>query len=209
MRKISTPWGLSDRLDVLISINGKAKVIEVSTPGHGGIGVWHDHPMQDYFKAGMKPTDGWLWYEEDCDWAIPALAFPEVFPKYQEMAKKSLANHYPEIYEKHFGVKLTAEQSMTIYERELDERLKNNFRVRGGYGDWAWNVPENFVYATGHRASDGAQEGFLVPEAEYDPTNREFVLDAYPRWRPDMSLPYQKPVSPKAARNAQRQVEMS
>jgi hypothetical protein len=72
-----TPWGPSDRVD---RIDGD-DIIWVSTPGHGGLGI-----RPEIAKVRLSPEAiakgihqyGWLWYEEDCRWAIPAYELPHV-----------------------------------------------------------------------------------------------------------------------------------
>lgn len=110
---------------------------------------------------------------------------------------ETVRNWYPDIYEKHFGRKLTAEESFTVRKQTLDAKLNEHYRPRTGYGDWAWNVPVGHCYIEGHRASDNSTEVFLVPLAEYI-NLAEIVLDNYPRFKPDTSFPYSKPVTAKA-----------
>jgi hypothetical protein len=52
-------------------------------------------PLRDF-----KPFAGRNWYEEDCDWAIVALAFPQHFPDdANPVALKTIKRYKPELYE--------------------------------------------------------------------------------------------------------------
>jgi hypothetical protein len=57
----------------------------------------------------FKPFAGPNWYEEDCDWAIVALAFPQFFPEdYQPAALATLRSYKPELFD----------AMVELYERE-------------------------------------------------------------------------------------------
>ena len=78
----STPWGGSDHATQY----GDGGVVFYSTPSHGGFFV----PAS--LRKGMAPEyrndDGW--YEEDCEWAKVALAFPDLFtPRERAAAAKT------------------------------------------------------------------------------------------------------------------------
>jgi len=71
-----TPWGQADHYEQIAP-----GVYRVDTPSHGGYWVrefarakWPEN-LRDY-----EPFAGVGWYEEDCDWAIVALAMPHLFP---------------------------------------------------------------------------------------------------------------------------------
>lgn len=200
---MNTPWGTAD------SVEAKAQdksVIVVRTSSHGGIGVHiPTHPVPEHFMRLGICDDTWAWFEEDDCWPAPALMFPELFPSEQADAESSLRNWHPEAYAAHFGRTPTASESIRVHQAETRERLKNHYTVKTTWGDWAWNVPQGHLYVVGRRESDGEEAGFLIPPAEgfadafcapkedYKKPINEIVLDAYPRWEPDRSLPYIKP----------------
>jgi hypothetical protein len=191
MKHLSTPWDVADYVKPL-STNGD--VIRVGTPGHGGIGVKRTLAMPKHLASVAILDSKWRWFEEDLDWACVAIAFPELFnAKSIEAANATLLAWLPDVYEKHYGRKPTAEESHEIRERELREKHKSNYRVQSATGDWAYNVPLGQVYVVGHRESDNSTAGFLVPHAEYKGYST-LVLDNYPRFEPDKSLPYSKPL---------------
>lgn len=77
--KTHTPWGAAD------TVTNVAPGIDcVTTPSHGGYRLsaemnaqvpqaWRD---ASFGKLGLTG-----WYEEDCDWCMVAMAFPEHFPE--------------------------------------------------------------------------------------------------------------------------------
>lgn len=72
-----TPWGESDYTRRLAR-----GVVEVTTPGHGGIGVTPlaAQRLTPEARALAEQYGGRYWYEEDCKWAIVAYELPELFP---------------------------------------------------------------------------------------------------------------------------------
>jgi hypothetical protein len=52
-------------------------------------------PLRDF-----KPWAGPNWYEEDCDWSIVALAFPQFFPEDAvSAALETLKRYKPDLFE--------------------------------------------------------------------------------------------------------------
>lgn len=74
-RPQSSPWGQIDYAKQLAP-----GIWHVSTPGHGGIHVSTERrlAMPDHLK-NVYTYAGGNWFEEDCDWCIVALAYPEAF----------------------------------------------------------------------------------------------------------------------------------
>jgi hypothetical protein len=168
----------------------------VSTSSHGGISVSRGLEMRAHLAAlGLTDATGCLWFEEDLAWAAVPVAFPQHFSEEMvEAAQQTLRHHFPEAYVAQFGGVLTASTSRALAQREWEAATENSFVVTTGFGSWAWNVPPGHVYACGWRRRDEATAGFLVPAAEYVNEGR-LVLDAFPRWEPDRTLPYFKPKS--------------
>jgi len=100
----NTPWGPSQT-----SVKIAPGIMQYTTASHGGI---HLSPSKnkrvpDY----LRHEDGW--YEEDCDWAIPATIFPDPFAQHQatfsdidirKIARETLRAWHPEGYKKFYGV---------------------------------------------------------------------------------------------------------
>lgn len=70
-----TPWGPSQTQDTIAP-----GLIRVSTASHGGYHVSEDRWQEiERMFPEFKSWTGRHWLEEDCDWAIAALAFPDQF----------------------------------------------------------------------------------------------------------------------------------
>lgn len=71
----NTPWG------EIQSVHEQGDgVVFVTTAGHGGYWLSRDRVAVVKQKfPGFEPFAGWPWFEEDCDAAVVALAFPELF----------------------------------------------------------------------------------------------------------------------------------
>ena len=70
-----TPWGYADHQETIAK-----GIISYSTPSHGGFFLSDDRLSQ--MPAALRAIKTWAgknWFEEDCDWAIVCLAFPEYF----------------------------------------------------------------------------------------------------------------------------------
>lgn len=84
-------------------------IIAVSTASHGGIWInsnrlntmLKEFPElcrpTNFYPLGQRPS-GYQWFEEDCEWARVALAFPTAFtPEHQYAARRTLRFSHPEI----------------------------------------------------------------------------------------------------------------
>ena len=63
------------------------------TAGHGGIKL--SEAYNDKIPSALRAKDGW--YEEDCDWAIVAVAYPRHFTDYEQVcAVDTMARYHPD-----------------------------------------------------------------------------------------------------------------
>jgi hypothetical protein len=95
-KPIETPWGPSQS-----SREIALGIIRYDTASHGGYYVSPERILQmPKPLREFKPFAGANWYEEDCDWAIVALAFPQFFPAdWIQDALATLKNYKPELHE--------------------------------------------------------------------------------------------------------------
>jgi hypothetical protein len=106
---MNTPWGQSQHVK-----HFGPDIFSVSTAGHGGFKVEAKANLKIPFY--MREADGW--YEEDCDWAVVAVVFPDLFTAEDHvLAKKTLASWKPDAYERYFEVTLKPGESHTKDER--------------------------------------------------------------------------------------------
>jgi len=91
-----TPWGASQSSEEIAH-----GIVRHDTPSHGGYYVSPERVAQmPKALREFKPFAGSNWYEEDCDWAVVALAFPHLFPADAIPAALATLKHYkPELYE--------------------------------------------------------------------------------------------------------------
>ncbi|WP_429817327.1 DUF7007 domain-containing protein [Ensifer sp. B1-9] len=109
----STPWGPSQ----LATIYAEG-IISHMTAGHGGFHLSAER------NACVLPTlrKSASWYEEDMEWAIVALTFPDLFTAYErKYADETIRNSWPSAWEEIHGYELAPDQSWKK-DREAFER---------------------------------------------------------------------------------------
>ena len=180
-----TPWGAAQTVKILIDGIG-----QVNTAGHGGFKLSHERNLK--VPLYMRQTSGW--YEEDCEVAIPLVVFDtdlrrdgpewlvELLDKYPPA--KTIANYWPDWYERYFKVKLKSEESMVLRERAFKTAHANDYVVVSAFGDWQAGVPKGMVgvYATiGESRQEPAWSNgkwFLVQAEEYRARQGSFAIDS-------------------------------
>lgn len=132
----------------------------------------------------MRDPGGW--YEEDVDWSIVAVIFPDAFSEEQrQRAMDTFRNWKPDAFERFYLEVIPEGQSHVKDEQRFREEHKNDFIVVAAWGDWHKAVPEGMVgvfAGRGGRTARGAYPKdvayFLVPEEEYDQASPfGFVVD--------------------------------
>lgn len=189
----ASPWGRIDHAKVLAP-----GIVSVSTQSHGGIHL--DTERNDAMPAVFRKPNGW--YEEDCDWAMVALVYPQAFDeKARAAAPRSVMTWQPDAYEAWSGTVIPPGQSRKKDERAFYSAHAPDWIVRSAFGSWHAAVPVGWVgvYAmpgATYLASAGTTAAeprpFLVPEEEYEARfeQREacglFVCDPerHPAWEP-------------------------
>lgn len=81
MSKEFTPWGRPQQLEIIA--NG---ITRYDTASHGGFKISETRrkAMLEPYRS-IETFAGGNWYEEDCDWCLLVLSFPEIFKdKYGE-----------------------------------------------------------------------------------------------------------------------------
>lgn len=92
-RQLDTPWGpAQDMHEIALGL------YLVETPSHGG--YFLEQEINDLVPHALREStfcgNGFSgWYEEDCDWAIVVVCFPEFFSskKYNEALNIMEAHH--------------------------------------------------------------------------------------------------------------------
>jgi hypothetical protein len=89
----NSPWGLIQQVTQIAE-----GIWQVSTASHGGLKVSDQRLAAMPAQQRTTPYSHDGWFEEDLDWALVAVSFPEAFrPEDVVMARQSLAQYYPDI----------------------------------------------------------------------------------------------------------------
>jgi hypothetical protein len=167
----STPWGGSQ-----MAVTYADGVVVHMTAGHGGFHLSADrnakiHPLL------RKDTP---WYEEDCEWAIVAVTFPDLFTAYERsMAKKTIRNTWPDAWETIHQCVLAGRESWAKDRRAFDQGHRNDFVVTSAIlSDQHPAMTEVVATVGGSHVRDGEERRFLIPSDEYAERGRfGFVID--------------------------------
>jgi len=188
---MDTPWGRAEEVVEIAS-----GILSVITLSHGGI-------ILDATRTAAMPiymsnntfTKNPSTYEEDCDWAMPALVFETEFTNYwsiQHMdvasllrdAKLALCHCQPEAYEQFYGLTLMPGQSSKRDRQTFLDRNKENWLVVAAFGDWHLQVPKDMVGVSArlgseHRLANAKTRFFLIADTEYKThtTGNPFIVD--------------------------------
>ena len=117
----------------------------------------------------MRRSPGW--YEEDCDWSIVAVIFPQHFIGSYGTALDTLKNWNPEAYQRFFGIALRPGESHKLDESLFREKHKDDYVVVSAIGRDNGLV-ECFA-VRGGRSDNGKyaskdEKTVFVLQAEYD-----------------------------------------
>ena len=90
-KSVQTPWGPAQD-----SYEYGPGLLFFSTSSHGGFRVSAAlmRRMPDHLRKIEPFCKKIGWYEEDCDWALVALAFPQFFTDYEFVQAVQTAAHY-------------------------------------------------------------------------------------------------------------------
>lgn len=165
----STPWGTAQ-----LSRQFADGIVLHSTSSHGG---FH---LDEIANAAVHPLyrndDGF--YEEDCEWAKVAHAYPQLFTAYERcLSDRTLRDYYPDAYEHVMGVKLTGNQSHMRDRQEFESRHRNDWVVIAALNsDHKPGIVECIATLGGIRGETGERR-FLVPRSDYLIGRHGFIID--------------------------------
>lgn len=163
-RNMRTPWGSAQTAEIVAPGIGA-----VSTAGHGGIKLSRERNalVPDY----MRQDGGW--YEEDCDWALAVLVFPDEFSQWAgdsrdvESAHSTAKNWRPDKYERFTGRKLKSSEWAARRRKLFFELNAERWIVFSAVlDDERPDMVKCWASIGGIRT--GKERRFLIPSAEYD-----------------------------------------
>jgi len=167
----STPWGRSQM--AVIYAEG---VVAHMTSGHGGFHLSANRNAKVHLLL-RKETP---WYEEDCEWAIVAVSFPELFTGYERsLAEKTVRNTWPDAWQAIHRCKLAEGESWVKDRRAFDKRhAADHVVISAILSDQHPGMTEVVAVVGGNRRADNDERRFLVPSEEYAGRGRfDFVID--------------------------------
>ena len=179
MKSRHTPWGDSqDRRTISIGIE------RLETASHGGFWLSAQRvqgmpePLREFSRLGA----GGAWFEEDIDWSLVALSYPAHFSADEvASAENILRNWRPALWEALYGRVLQSGESQAKDKAAFHRAHVAEWIVIAAWGSWSSNVPVGFVgvMATpgGRRDAPLEVSHWLVPAAEYDAAQSDFVID--------------------------------
>lgn len=156
----STPWGGSQM--AVIYAEG---VVAHSTAGHGGFHLSADR----YAKIHPLLRKDSPWFEEDCEWAIVAITFPDLFTGYERsLAEKTFRNNWPDEWKAIRGCNLVEGESWAKDRRAFDQRHAADYIVTSAiFSNQHPGMTEVVAVVGGNRKSDDDECRFLVPSDDY------------------------------------------
>lgn len=167
--KVETPWGWPDH-----SVHHAEGIVSYSTPSHGGFHI--DGERLAKMPKALRNADGW--YEEDCEWAKVAAAFPDLFTvSEREHAERTLRDWMPDAWEAVYGRKLDPSESFMRDRQHFEAEHANDWVVVSA------SRSEDHPGQVECSATLGGQRGhvnirkFLVPRDEYCIGRHGFVID--------------------------------
>lgn len=152
-----SPWGTVDNVDLVAP-----GITFASTPGHGGLKLSKERNRA--IPAPLRNSDGW--YEEDCDFQIVVMSFPDAFPQLNpEEAERSVKTWSPDRWEKATGRTLAPGESMIKDRAVWTAAHATDFVTTSARND---ADDPGSVLVTAKQRSTGEQRRFRVPKAEYE-----------------------------------------
>ncbi len=173
----STPWGMAQ-----VSRQFSGSIILHSTASHGGF------QLDEIANAVVHPLyrNDKGFYEEDCEWAKVAHAFPQLFTTYERrLADRTLRDYYPDAYERVMRVILNGDQSHMRDRQQFERRHRNDWVVISALNsDHHPGLVECIATLGGIRGETGERR-FLVPRSDYVIGRHGFVIDIVKHQRYD------------------------
>ena len=177
----STPWGTAQ-----LSRQFADGIVLHSTASHGG---FHLNQNANLIVHSLYRNDNGF-YEEDCDWAKVAHAFPQLFTTYERrLADRKLRDCYPDAYERVMGVILNGNQSHLRDRQEFEIRHRNDWVVISALNSHHHPDFVECIATLGGIRGDAGERRFLVPRNDYAIGRHGFVID------PVKHRPYDGPSS--------------
>lgn len=177
----STPWGMAQ-----VSRQFAVGIVLHSTASNGGFHL-AENANAIVHALYRNNTE---FYEEDCEWAKVAHAFPELFTVYERrLADRTLRDYYPDAYERVTGAILNGSQSHMRERQEFEKRHRNDWVVIAALNSGHQPGFVECIATLGGIRGETGERRFLVPRSYYVIGRHGFVID------PVKHQPYDSPSS--------------
>lgn len=177
----STPWGRAQ-----VSRQFADGIVLHSTASHGGFHL--DENANATVHSLYRNEKGF--YEEDCEWAKVAHAFPDLFTTYERrLADRTLRDYFPDAYERIMGAILNGSQSHMRDRQEFESRHRNDWVVISALNSDQHPGFVECIATLGGIQGEAGERRFLVPRSDYVIGRHGFVID------PAKHQPYDGPSS--------------
>lgn len=165
----STPWGMAQ-----LSRQFADGIVLHSTASHGGFHL-DENANATVHALYRNNTE---FYEEDCEWAKVAHAFPQLFTTYERrLADGMLRDYFPDAYERVTGTILNGSQSHMRDRQEFESRHRNDWVVIAALNsDHKPGFVECITTLGGIRGETGERR-LRVPRSDYSIGRHGFVID--------------------------------
>jgi hypothetical protein len=167
-----TPWGISQEASRYAD-----GILFHSTAGHGGFHLIPERNAQ--IHPALRSADGY--YEEDCDWAAVAQAFPELFTDFEKAsAERTIRDWMPDAWEAIHGRTLEPGESREKDRAAFYKAHATDWIVVSAIrSDRSPGFTEVIATIGGIYAAGVERRRFLVPSNEYGISGGRFgfVID--------------------------------
>lgn len=163
----------------------------ITTAAHGGFILSEERQaaMPDALRLEHRS------YEEDCNWALPVLAFETEFagstiaaPSLLQLARDTVRCWHPDRYTAFTGEAVAENQSYVLKERAKYQRVIGQVIACAAWGDWAHWVPDGMVGFVarevtgvdhlGHPSYGAAEQWMLADKTRWDAMETPRTVEA-------------------------------
>ncbi len=156
----STPWGPSQGATIYAE-----GVVAHTTARHGGFKLSRERDTE--VDPKLRGDGGW--YEEDDQWAIVAITFPELFTTYErKLADRTFRDKWPEEWERLWGRALQPGESRRKDQQAFERENSSHWIVVSALrSDHHAEMTEVIAVLGGKQHYHAEERRFLVPNEEY------------------------------------------
>lgn len=155
-RPRKSPWGRVQHWTNIAS-----GIAFASCAGHGGFKL--SRARNARVPAAVRRPGGW--YEEDCEWALVALVFPEAFSAdSRTQAVYTAKDYFPDEYTALTGEPVTPEESYELRRRAAAAREADLLAAGRAVRSSAVNIGEGRVHVLFRRADRSSEGRYMSAE---------------------------------------------